>query len=242
MDQAFSRKSYIAHFDMLGFKSATLRDPNKAWNALRNLRSRMDGMGRYGLWDVQKDRDIPRRIVTRIFSDTILAFTLGNEPDDLTALVLLTAQLFADCLSSCIPLRGGIAYGDFFVDEALQLYCGAPFVKAYELGEQSQWCGIILDEVVAEHFLNHAGGPLTTYNNSPTIIQWDVPIKASGRRTSWVVNWPVVFRAGFTKHPPLSVQEYYQAFESLLGSYESLSPDAKDKHNNTVEFINSQFK
>ena len=234
-------RRYVAHFDMLGFKSATLRNSSLAWNALRNLRLCMDRMPTYTLQHMKPKRVISRRLETRIFSDTILVFTLGDEDDDLTAMLLLTSQLFSDALARCIPLRGGISHGDFFVDSDLQLYCGVPFVKAYELGERAQWYGITLDQIVAERFLSHPGGPLTTGKNIPTIIQWNVPLKVGGSRTSWVVNWPVIFREGFSKHPPLSVEEYYEPFELFLGPYRSLASDAKAKHENTAAFINAQF-
>ncbi len=226
---------------MLGFKSAIRIDPEKAWSALLKLRSCMDGLERYGLEHLTEERIILSRIVTRIFSDTILVFTLGDEADDLTGIVLLTAQLFAGALASCIPLRGGIAHGDFFVEDGLQLYCGAPFVKAYELGEQSQWSGIILDEVVADRFSNQLGAPFTTHGNIPTIVRWNVPLKSKQKIASWVVNWPLIYREGFKKRSPLSVQEYYEAFKPLLGPYEGLKPDDKAKHKNTVDFINAQL-
>ncbi len=240
-----AHKRYVAHFDMLGFKKATVRNPDRAWRALGKLRLCMDQLPNYKLAHVAQDRTIPNRLQTRIFSDSILVFSVSDQIDDLTGMLLLTSQLFADVLTFCLPLRGGISYGDFFVDDDLQLYCGIPFVKAYELGEQSQWCGIVLDEVVAERFNEQPDGPLTTHDNIPTIVQWDVPVKVEGKvgkKKSWVVNWPVIFREGFTKRRPLSIQEYYQAFEVLLGPYEGLPRDAKDKHKNTVDFINAQLR
>ncbi len=242
MDKSSNQSRYVAHFDMLGFKNAIARDQRKAWAALCGLRHCMDGVSNYVLEHIAEERFIPHRITTRIFSDTILVFTLSDQTDDLLSMVLLTAQLFSDALASQIPLRGAIAHGEFFVNDAFQLYCGVPFVKAYELGEQSQWCGIILDDVVADHFQNCSSTPLTVEGNIPTIVSWDVPLKTGEKRTSWVVNWPVIFQEGFKKHPPFSIEEYYEIFEPLLGPYSSLTASSKAKHQNTVDFLNTQYR
>ncbi len=37
-----NNKRYVAHFDILGFKSATLRNQDESWGALCDLHSCMD--------------------------------------------------------------------------------------------------------------------------------------------------------------------------------------------------------
>jgi hypothetical protein len=197
-------KRYVAHFDMLGFKSATLRNPDEAWGALGDLRACMDKILKLHIKVLSANEIISNRIKAYIFSDTILIFTLRDEPKDLISMLVLTSQLFANALHFCIPLRGGISYGNFFFNSDLHLFCGVPFVKAYEIGEMAQWSGIVVDESVAEHYYKNLKNVLTSYG-SPTIIQWDVPIKSNSAKKSWVVNWPVIFRGNFKKNPPISV-------------------------------------
>ena len=151
----------------------------------------------------------------------------------------MTAHLFAESLKNRVPLRGGISYGDFFFNFEKNLFCGVPFVNAYELGEMGQWSGIVLDEIVVEHFFRNPGKmPLPTTH----VIKWDVPIKQKGTKKCWVVNWPYIFQESFTKKPPISVQDYFEAFESLFGPYNKLPESVKLKYQNTVQFINSSLQ
>ena len=163
-------------------------------------------------------------------------FTLSDSRDDLMSMLIFASQLFSDSLHACLPLRGGIAFGDFIFDLDLRLFCGVPFVRAYELGERAQWSGIVVDDTVADHFAGR-GEPITSGRQS-ILTKWDVPLKANKEETHWVINWPVVCEKNWKSKPPISPQAYYQAFESLFGSYESLAHDVKAKYENTVNFIN----
>lgn len=238
MDNQNENKRYVAHFDMLGFKSATLRNPDEAWGALSDLRACMDGILKSHIEVLSTKEIISDRIRAYIFSDSILIFTFRDKPIDLISMLVLTSELFKDSLHACVPLRGGISYGDFFFNLELHLFCGIPFVNAYKIGEMAQWSGIIVDDSVAEHY--HRNLNLMSYS-SPIIIRWDVPIKPNGKKKSWVVNWPVIFRHNFKKKPPISVQDYYKAFEKLFGPYASLPADVKAKYENTVDFVNSNL-
>ncbi|MDP2938700.1 MAG: hypothetical protein Q8O13_01265 [Candidatus Omnitrophota bacterium] len=231
-------KRYVAHFDMLGFKNATLRNPIEAWGALSDLRASMDKMLNLHIKVLSTNEIISNRIRAYIFSDSILIFTLSDEPQDLVSMLTLTSEFFSNALHRCIPLRGGISYGDFFFNLDLHLFCGIPFVKAHELSEIAQWNGIIVDDNVAEHYRKSIN--IMSYTNGPIIIQWKVPLKDNNDKLFWVVNWPDIFRNNFKK-PPISVPDYYESFKSLFGSYEDLTSDVKIKYVNTVNFINSSL-
>lgn len=233
-----NNKRYVAHFDMLGFKSATLRNPDEAWGALSDLRACMDKIQSSHIEVLSTNEIISDRIYAHIFSDSLLIFTLSDEPKDLLSIVFLTSHLFGDALVKCIPLRGGISYGDFFFNPKLHLFCGVPFVRAYEIGERAQWAGIVLDDCVGKHYQNNSHMP---GYDSQKVIKWNVPTKSNGKRNSWVINWPAIFAPRFQKKPPISVQDFYKAFESLFGPYDDLRQDIKTKYENTIEFVNSNL-
>ncbi len=227
---------YVAHFDMLGFKSAITRNLDEAWGALSDLRLSMDKILKMCIGDLSTGQVIADRIKAYIFSDSVLIFTHSNQPDDLKAILILASHLFSESLASCVPLRGGISFGRFLFNPDLHLFCGTPFVRAYQLAESSQWSGIIVDKSVAKNYFN--GTSKLTSNNTSVLVQWDVPVKPSGIQRHWVVNWPLVFKDSFNKPAPITPEDYYQAFESLFGPYSELSDSAKAKYKNTVSFIN----
>ena len=108
-------KRYVAYFDVLGFKTATLRNPDEAWGALSDLRICMDE-AIYCSIHVSKPEllVVPNRLKAFIFSDSVLIYSFSNEAIDLMAILILTSQFFGKSLNRCLPLRGGISYGDFF--------------------------------------------------------------------------------------------------------------------------------
>lgn len=236
MNETIDHNRYVAYFDMLGFKSAISRNLDNAWGALCDLRSSMDKIMKLAIGDISSREIIADRIRAYIFSDSILIFTLSNHPQDLKAILILTSQLFSDSLASCVPLRGGISLGKFFFNPNLNLFCGTPFVEAYQLSECAKWSGIIVSNSVAKKYFNEPSR--ITSAELPILVEWNVPIKPSGNLKQWVVNWPHIFKNSFRKSAPIAVRDYYQAFESLFGPYDQLTDDAKIKYDNTVEFIN----
>ena len=231
------QERYVAYFDMLGFKRATLRNSAGAWKALVTLYNCKEDIAKLTI-EISTSGEIVRdRVKFFIFSDGILFFSLSDQDSDLVAILIMVSELFGRSLHNCVPpLRGGIAHGEFFYNFKLNLFCGVPFVNAYSIGETAQWSGIVVDERVAEHYKKVL---LPTSHNGSIISQWDVPCKNGQTRKSYVINWPDIFRKNFTKNLPISVEDYYMAFENLFGPYKDLLEDDKLKYKNTVDFINS---
>lgn len=227
---------------MLGFKDAVLRNLDEAWGALSDIQACCLKMMSLCIEIKSTGDKIHKRLRFHQFSDSVLIYSLHDEPQDLISILILSSQLFADNMRRCIPLRGGISHGEFLFNDRnpmLPIYCGRPLIKAHSIGEMAQWLGIIVDDEVAKHYQKHAN-MLSSYG-IPNIIQWDVPFKHEGKKKVWVVNWPAIFSRNFKKRPPFSVHEYYLAFESLFGPYSGLSQDIKVKYENTVEFINANL-
>lgn len=226
---------YVAFFDMLGFKSAVLRNQDEAWGALSDLRFCMDKILNKPI-EIQRPRNLIRdRIYAKIFSDSVVIFSLSNKPEDLWSIIVLCSEFFKDALHACIPLRGGISYGSFFFNNELDLYCGTPLIDAYYIGEAAQWSGITIHEEVAGHWTKNNG---FTSGGQLALVRWDVPLKDDITNETWVMNWPGVFKANFKKHAPITVQDYYAPFERLFGGFEGLPENVKSKYANTVSFIN----
>ena len=136
--------------------------------ALCDLRASMNRILQYKIYIKSNNELVADRIKAFIFSDTILIFSKGAEQKDLTAILILTSELFSHSLFRCVPLRGGIAFGDFYYNLDLHLFCGKPFVKAYKIGEKAQWLGIVVDKHIAKHYSEN---PFPTTNGNPIIIQ-----------------------------------------------------------------------
>jgi len=237
----FNHNRYVAHFDMLGFKNAVIRNPNEAWGALSDFNQCMEELLNSTVIISSFNKSISDRIQTKIFSDTVLIHSLSDETDDLISIIVLISRFFFNSLKKCVPIRGAITYGEFFFNPHKNLYLGIPWIKAHEMGESAQWNGIIVQDEVANRFKNL---PANIFEAKDMIIKWDVIFKKSNKLSKEnvnVINWPAMVK-NYNFRIPIKVTDYYQAFESLFGPYDNLSDDIKNKYINTTDFINANLR
>jgi hypothetical protein len=156
--------------------------------------------------------------------------------------LISSTALFAKSLEHCVPLRGGISYGNFYFNSEKNLFCGVPMIRAYELAESAQWSGIIIDDNVAEHYLKN---PIKT-DGKLALLRYPVQVKEKRtirKKETWILNWPLVCKNNFKAEPPISAEIFSKAFESLFKSkYDNWSDNIQAKYDNTIEFINSILK
>src|SRR4030065_2396694 len=196
MDQL--NKHYVAHFDMLGMSKLTMSNTRLALEKLFLFDKAKQDMLTLGIEFVQTEKYIQGRLLSYTFSDTIVIVTVGDSNDDLLSMIILSAQLFGRALFYSIPIRGAISFGEFLFNANSTIFAGPPLVNAYNIGEQSQWLGIVVDDIVAE---KSRGVLPTATDGQQTIIEWNVPIKSGGTKRHYVVNWPPIFRNNFKVGP-----------------------------------------
>jgi hypothetical protein len=228
---------FVAYFDMIGMKEAILRNQEIAWVALSDLYAAKERIYEISIEVVSTGHFIRDRVRTFIFSDTIIIFTRSDKPEDLYSILILSSELFSNSLHRCVPLRGGIAHGQFFFNLDHSLFLGAPLIRAYQIGEEAQWAGITVDEAI---FQRSKTIPLKTAENTDPIIPWAVPLKERKTKLGYVLNWPKIFKHNFMALPA-SLVDFYSTFEHLFGPYDALHDDVKVKYENTIDFINSQL-
>ncbi len=229
---------YVAHFDMLGMSELVLRDVDQAWGALSDLAQAKEEILGLEIEVLSKKLKIRDRVWTFMFSDTVILFTLGEEPEDLYAVVVLCTELFSRSLQKCVPLRGGIAHGVFRFNLDWELFAGPSLVEAYNLGERTQWLGIVIDPIVAERATALS---LEVTPGLSAIDEWKVPMKTGSRERRHVINWPAICQKSFTAPTPFTAEQFYQGFVPLFGPYSELPTSVKRKYENTVEYINSRL-
>lgn len=232
---------YVAHVDMLGMSGLTLKNPKLAWEAVSKMtqakKRRLSDSFTVGNRHVFfKDH-----VAAFTFSDTILLFTKGDDADDLRAMLIICLELFAQVLHGSIPVRVGVAHGQFVFNGDEGLFVGPPLVHAYCLGEGAQWIGAVLDQTVAERGRKLQPEFLSYGDCLPLVVDWEVPVKSGETELHPVLSWPRSHRRNFTIVPPINVDEFYRAFVQLFGPWSSLRPEDRRKYENTVNFVNSML-
>ena len=194
---------FVAHFDILGFKALSYKDEGMAWGVLSDYQQCIDYIQYNVSLSTKDDKKIliGDRAKFVLFSDTILGFSFSNTIEDFLIFIVSCSQLFADSLHKCVPIRGGICYGNFSFNLDKQLYFGLPFIKAHDIGESAQWFGVIVDDSVYDFYSKFIR---KKFDWDVSIMEWGVPQKDGSKKKSWVINWPEVFKRNFTKSFPIS--------------------------------------
>jgi hypothetical protein len=227
---------YVVHIDILGMSALVEKDPELAWQALSALVHARDHVGAYevSFLDTAERTKVGERVHCVTFSDTIVLFTKSDELIDLRTVIVVASEIFNKALSTCIPVRVGIAHGTFFFNLADSMYAGPALIEAYRIGEEAQWLGLTVSETVylrATQAQMHSG-------NHPVVIATAVPTD-SGLKDGFAVNWPVIVPRHDGVSPPFTVQQFYSAFEAYFGPFSSLPPRVRTKYENTVSFYNT---
>jgi hypothetical protein len=155
-------------------------------------------------------------------------------------------ELFAQVLHGSIPVRVGIAHGLFVFNGDEGLFVGPPLVEADRGGEEAQWIGAVVDDTVAKQ--TSALRPEFLSDGLPLLVAWQVPVKTSGNvetastATRYVLSWPRSHRRNFhdVQHP-MTVHDFYRAFEQFFGEFSKLPRREQAKYENTVEFVNAML-
>lgn len=229
---------FVAHLDILGMSSIVERDADAAWSMLSDLATVRDTAKASVLEFVDTGTVIAiSDVISSVtFSDTILLFTKGGTDSELRCLLVLISEIFHKALCRCVPVRVGISFGTFYFNLEKSMYAGPALIDAYRIGESAQWLGIALSDSVKERSiaLNMATG------KSKVVVPWALPIR-NGTRSCSVINWPAIFAHDFNVSPPISVEQFYKAFEPIFGAFGHLAPDVQDKYRHTIEFLNEHL-
>jgi hypothetical protein len=226
---------------MLGMSGLTLRNPELAWSAVSEMVLALQAIKGLAFTVNGQEVRIADHVGSFTFSDTVLLFTRGDEPEDLRSILFAFDELFSRLLHRSLPFRIGVAHGLFVFNLDESVFVGPPLIQAYRLGEEAQWLGAVLDQPVAEH----AAQLEPAHKDSKgldVVLLWNVPLKSGGSVCRQVLAWPRSHRANFQIEPPISIGQFYQAFEQFFGPLSGLRPADRAKYENTVAFVNAMLE
>ncbi len=231
---------YVACFDVLGFKEAVKNNVDEAYGVLVDLQvSLEEALNAPSKCDPVFFKNKPGGVC---FSDTVILFTRSAELEDLGSILISSGDFFAKALYRCIPLRGAISYGKFGVDFEKEIYCGVPLITAFDLAENAQWSGIVIDEGVADRYReNHINDTGRQF-----IVKRDLMFKdkeAQKKISCWVLDWPWIHTNNWKVRNPISAELYSKSFKRMFGgSYNDWSEYVQRKYDNTVLFVNASLR
>lgn len=197
-----NRPSFVGVYDILGF-SRIVKD-SRLETLVKEIRTLFD------------NRHLSCRSVA--FSDTIVLYTEGDEPDKLTQIVEDSALLIGIFADQGRALRGAISVGEFYCDA--QVFAGKAMIRAYELEQSQDWLGAIVDPIIS-----HESEGLERYRDVLNVLVDEGLLR----------RWPAPIKGG-TVMPLLSIGWYQCARRDVGRLLEVRNWDAARKIANAVRF------
>ena len=127
------QSGYVAMLDVLGF-SGLVRGGDQTERKF----------GDYLTCVQNATKDI--RVAYVVFSDTMVLTTEGGEAESLLTMAQACSRLFHDLLKVEIPIRGAIAFGNFFRSTVADsvFVAGSSVLDAFWFEQQQDWVGVML--------------------------------------------------------------------------------------------------
>ena len=230
-----AHRRFVAHIDILGMRAMVSRNPEMAWNVLSGLANVRDHLGKLQLTHIGTARQnmLLESVFSVMFSDTIVLFTKTESDEDLQAILIAAAETLHKAMCAFVPVRIGVASGQFFFNIEESLYSGPALIEAYEKGESAQWLGVVTTEAVYKQSVraNFRSG------TNDVVIPASIPTK-NGVVPGYAMNWVASYRHDFKVKPPISTELFYSQFEHAFGPLAELPENERMKYVNTTNFIN----
>lgn len=163
-----------------------------------------------------------RWCIKNVFSDSIILVSEDDNRESVLKLLVYTWRLTQMFMGMGMPVRGGISFGEFYINENSNVFLGEALTNAYLLESKQQWAGVSIDNSLFDGFPE-----LKECFNNPTDImslvfpKYLVPLKGGEKETYHVVNWRL----------NLVSEKGTKAFFK-----DSENADANEKIKNTLEF------
>lgn len=189
------RKYTIALCDILGFSE--LVNTNDIRNIVENILAWLRKSLHHSLHKNAFPEHVPpyselqtsSKIGMAWFSDTLLLYTREDSDECIQELFgTLGWLLFETMLHGATRLRGGISYGEAFIDIENSLYVGHPIIEAYKHEQRQQWSGASLDEKAVERVpMDARTGRFVDW----WVVPYSVPLKDGSTFDTLAIDWTI---------------------------------------------------
>lgn len=128
--------------------------------------------------------------ISYVFSDSIILCSHDASRESVARLLVYAFNLVRTLTIFGFPVRGGISYGDMYVDPGSSVFVGEALTNAYQLEARQEWIGVsISDDVVRAHpeifDQKSEGGEWL----SKLFVKYPVPMKGGGEQVLHAINW-----------------------------------------------------
>ena len=202
---------FVGFVDIMGFKDKLFRKPHA--ESLKDILTFANAIE-----EVRKtQRKGEVKIQSANFSDSVLGVTREATSSEAHCIIRVFEKYFVEGLSSGIPIKGAMAYGEFTADFKKNVFCGIPLVDAYLLGEELGFYGVTLHHTFQRKLVDL--GELNHFVKENWIIEYDTPFKSSGKSKHYCINWLKAVKDDKTDEVENRVKEFYLSSSGRIRLY-----------------------
>lgn len=162
-----TNQAWIAHFDILGFKSMIEHKDQSL--AIELLKRKLDAVIVKLKSEIEsKDEHID----FQFYADTFMIYSKTEKLNDLPLLIRACKNFINKCIYKKLPVRGAISYGEMIFGHNRKIIIGSAFLESYVYGEDQNWIGLILTPSASSRLIDH--NLLPTRNG---FINRDIPMR-----------------------------------------------------------------
>ena len=224
IDPEYQKRRWVAHLDLLGASSLVER---QSWEMVFSVYARAIERFRADAFD-------ETRLSRITFSDSFLIYTDDDSALSYRAIDSFCRHFVRRLVLASVPLRGAIACGDFYADEASSLYFGDALLESHGIGESTDWIGLVLCDSTRAR-LSEVSLPVENLLN---YALWPVPVKR--RRGCDATSRELAAYIIGASPTPENVEP---VCESLRAMREKVTePVVQAKYENSLEFLGANVR
>jgi len=224
MDQEWiTYQAWIAHFDILGFKSIINNDNDSlTLTILQNTITKI-------IDDLKKDvSEFEENVEYLFYADTFIIYSKSERVNDYPGFIRVSKNFINKCIYKRLPIRGAISYGELILGHAKKILMGKAFLESYVYGEDQNWLGLILTPSASRKLKEHGLEPVRH-----GFINRDIPMRKYSIFDEEIYAYFFINGSTNFQCPLLPI----------LKEMMQLSPNAeKAKYENTIKFIERHYK
>jgi hypothetical protein len=194
-------KSFVAFFDILGFKDLVSRNSHKdlldiydfaLYDTLKTMLPMLRSI--YGIIPILGTKEIDT-LEIYIISDSVIIIQKDTSKKGFLYLLGVSRIVLSSSIGGGIPLRGGISVDEVSVlkNEYGTTILGKGLTKAYEIENIQSWSGAIVShecfEYLKEPDAKGLAYQLCTVDNNILIREFDVPFRNGTKKKKYVIEW-----------------------------------------------------
>jgi hypothetical protein len=220
-----SLKTWVAYFDILGFKHSINYDDQSP--LLENLKSSIDEVIEQLKEDTIYFEDI---IDYALYADTFIIYSKAEENRGYPELALISENFLEACIYSRLPIRGAISYGELILGHNSRVIMGKAFLESHQYGEDQNWIGLLLTPSASSKLKSLDCDPI-----NHGYINCNIPLR----------KYPIfdkdVYAFFFTKNIVVNSKHKCNLLPILKEMLQRAPTKEKVKYKNTIRFIEKYF-